>query len=44
VFFKFNNDIVLTQVEDDVEGIINLMGSSDVMSWWMKNVKDGSVI
>jgi hypothetical protein len=33
----FNNDIMFTQVVVDVAGEINVMGSGDVMSWWMEN-------
>jgi hypothetical protein len=34
---------MLAQVEVDVVGTINVMGSVDVMSWRMKNVKYESV-
>jgi hypothetical protein len=43
MFHEFNNGIMFTQVAVDVTGIINVMGSGDVMSWWMKNVKYESV-
>ena len=44
MFHEFNNGLMLTQVEFDVEGIINVMGSDDVVSWRMKSVNYGSVI
>jgi len=43
MFHEFNNEIMLAQVVADVAGTINVMGSGDVMSWWMKNVKYESV-
>jgi hypothetical protein len=36
---EFNNDIMLIQVATDVAGTINVMGSGDVMSWRVENVK-----
>jgi hypothetical protein len=43
MFHEFNNDLMLTQVVVDVVRTINVMGSVDVMSWRMKNVKYESV-
>jgi hypothetical protein len=36
---EFNSDIMLIQVEHDVAGKINVMGSGDVMSRRVENVK-----
>jgi hypothetical protein len=34
---------MLLRVEDDVEGVINLMGNGDVMVLWIKSVKYAGV-
>jgi hypothetical protein len=43
MFHEFNNNLMLTQVDVDVRGGINVMGSGDVMSWRMKFFKYKSV-
>jgi hypothetical protein len=41
---EFNNGIMFTQVETNMAGKINAMGSGDGMSWKIKSGKYGGAI